>query len=232
MRNMNITNKTNSIPRRPEHPLSFFEIIEKCLETFINEKLQNKKQFLTCDTNISKTSNYTFSLNEFLSSLNKPEHAIVKDFFDSFIVNHLNDNLEDPCSIHGDHDIDLERRSNIKKEFRIQNPISDEFKIKSKVIFHPNEMDGRQILKNNKKKRKTATVDVTKFVDFMEIDGTDYKIMFRLNFDQIMEHRKDHINYKRVPKIKVKNNKAYEYREANSNYCGQRQTVKNWLYYT
>ncbi len=82
------------------------------------------------------------------------------------------------------------------------------------------------------KKKPIFKADVAKFVDVRQINGTGYNVELRLDFDRIMAVRQGHFNYKRQPKIEVRDNKTFEYRESFSGFCGRPYTLKNWLYYT
>lgn len=100
------------------------------------------------------------------------------------------------------------------------------------------EKEIHNIMNMPEKKKKKKVVGPTKFRanlrDFTEriaIEGTDYVMEMYLAPDIIENTRKYNIDITKQPKIVPNSTTAADMRDEYSTYCGQRKSIKNWLYY-
>lgn len=91
-------------------------------------------------------------------------------------------------------------------------------------------------LKNKKKPtkpkiEKKKKVNLRNFKQQIPIAGTNYMMEVYLAPDIIEKTRKGNIDVSREPKIRVNYTRGADLRDEFSCYCGQKKSIKNWLFY-
>lgn len=162
------------------------------------------------DSSIDKSLDFALSLPQYLSALSEFDRSKVVNLMEFILNNPLPAYLKKMIIFDAAH----RKHRKARKIFKIR----------------ANPRDTQPKKKKSKKKSKVAA-QVATYVEHESIDGTEHNIVFRLDRDQVMEVRRGKFAYRREPKIPVRENKAFEYRESHSSYCGERKTLKNWLYF-
>lgn len=90
-------------------------------------------------------------------------------------------------------------------------------------------------LKNKKKPKpkveKKKKVNLRNFKQQIPIAGTNYMMEVYLAPQMIEKTRKGNIDVSREPKIRVNYTRGADLRDEFSCYCGQKKSIKNWLFY-
>ncbi|KAK7584125.1 hypothetical protein V9T40_005088 [Parthenolecanium corni] len=105
-------------------------------------------------------------------------------------------------------DVTRQRRSSIKLQR----------KAKSKKHKKPN-------------KKKKDTYPVRKFKVKIPVEDSNYVMEYSLLFDKIFEVSRNKFDLNKNPKFEVAQNKTQDLRDEFSSYCGQKKTIKNWLFF-
>ncbi len=85
--------------------------------------------------------------------------------------------------------------------------------------------------RNKKKVAKAKPFAVRRHKEVVPIKETAYVMEYGLTWDQIYEISKNRFHIDRNPKVEVHVTKASDMRDEFSSYCGQKKTIKNWLFY-
>ncbi len=90
--------------------------------------------------------------------------------------------------------------------------------------------------RKSKKKRKTTKkhkkpYPVRKFTGQIPVQDSDYVMEYTLHDDRIYELSKNRFDLYKNPIFEVAPNKTQDLRDEFSSYCGQKKTIKNWLFY-
>lgn len=81
------------------------------------------------------------------------------------------------------------------------------------------------------KLKKKQIYQVRRFVGKVPVKNTGYVMEYRLLFDKIFQISKNRFNLQKEPKIEITPTKTQDLRDEFSSYCGQKKTIKNWLFY-
>lgn len=184
-------------------------LLIKAMKKFFNKPPE--EVFPHTDSSINKSLDFALSLSQYLAALDVVDRTEVINLMEFILTNPL------PAP---------------QKKTMIMQTIQKHNTTKKKPLalsLNPKTKKGKKA-KPRKPKKKTAKV--AGYLNYENIEGTEHNIVFRLEQDHIMEVRKNRFPYKRDPKIKVKENKAFECRETHSSYCGKtRAGLRNWLYF-
>lgn len=85
--------------------------------------------------------------------------------------------------------------------------------------------------KKNHKKNKKEAYPVRKFRVRIPVEDSNYVMEYGLLFEKIFEVSRNRFDLLRNPRIEVMPNKTQDLRDEFSSYCGQKKTIKNWLFY-
>lgn len=85
--------------------------------------------------------------------------------------------------------------------------------------------------KRASKKKKRESYPVRRLKVKIPVEDTDYVMEYSLLFDKIFEVSRNRFDLNKNPRIEVAANKTQDLRDEFSSYCGQKKTIKNWLFY-
>ncbi|KAK7584124.1 hypothetical protein V9T40_005087 [Parthenolecanium corni] len=113
-----------------------------------------------------------------------------------------------------------------------KNPNLDAwFAKKRKNPVFPGSKKKRKKKKKKKKIEKVGTFSIRKYRTTIPVVDSNYVMEYGLTWDQIYRISKNRFDHNRMPKIEISMNKNADLRDEFSSYCGQKKTIKNWLFY-
>lgn len=114
-----------------------------------------------------------------------------------------------------------------------KNPSLDDWfaKKRKNPVFPGFEKKRKRKKKKKKVEKKIRTFAVRKQKTTIPVEDSNYVMEYSLTWDQIYQMSKNHFDHSRLPRIEIAMNKSADLRDEFSSYCGQKKTIKNWLFY-